>query len=251
MKKLVLITMLLIWNFLAFAQIGATLDKYKKKVEEKVINKVEKDIDKQPGDKNAGAGENKSASEQGASGIPPSQNPAPDKPQSIKAYSKYDFVPGEKIIGFEDFSTGSIGDFPAGWNTNGSAEIVTIDGKPGRWLSITKPGVFVPEFTTQYPDDFTLEFDMLHGIPIRGDYFHFVMAELANLEQPQNWTMSRNRFTAGLYISNSDQKEGTAYTELRKDDVSQPGNQFYTDLLSDKYNPIHVSVWRQKERVRV
>lgn len=172
-------------------------------------------------------------------------------PVSFKAYSKYDFVPGEKVIGFEDFSTGNIGDFPAGWNTTGSGEIVTIEGKPGRWLWITKPGAFVPEFTDKYPEDFTFEFDLLHGVPIRAAEFQFVMAELQNKDQPQNWTLSPNRFTAGLHTSNSDQKEGAAITEIRKNAVSQPGNQFYTDILSDKYNPIHVSIWRQKERVRV
>jgi OmpA-OmpF porin, OOP family len=43
-------------------------------------------------------------------------------------------LPGEKIIGFEDLSTGSMGDFPAGWNTSGAAEILHIEGKPGLWL---------------------------------------------------------------------------------------------------------------------
>ena len=35
----------------------------------------------------------------------------------------------------------SIGDFPARWNTNAAGEIVTIAGKPGRWLKLTKGGV--------------------------------------------------------------------------------------------------------------
>ena len=99
----------------------------------------------------------------------------------FKAYSKYDFVPGEKVIGFEDFITGTIGDFPAGWNTNAAGEIVTIDGKAGRWLKITKPGEFVPELTENYPDDFTLEFDLLHGIPTRGASITICLAELSNL----------------------------------------------------------------------
>ena len=90
--------------------------------------------------------------------------------------------------------TGNIGDFPAGWNTNASAEIVTIEGKPGRWLWITKPGVFVPEFTDKYPDDFTFEFDLLHG-DNPGRNFHFVMAELQNIEQPLKLAMANNRFT--------------------------------------------------------
>ena len=31
----------------------------------------------------------------------------------MKTYSKYDFVPGEKIIVFEDFMQDAVGDFPA------------------------------------------------------------------------------------------------------------------------------------------
>lgn len=44
---------------------------------------------------------------------------------------------------FDDFMQDAIGDFPAGWNTNAAAEVVTIDGKDGRWLSFTRGGVFV------------------------------------------------------------------------------------------------------------
>jgi OOP family OmpA-OmpF porin len=38
--------------------------------------------------------------------------------------SKYDFIPGEKVIFFDDFSAEGVGDFPAQWLTNGSGEIV-------------------------------------------------------------------------------------------------------------------------------
>ena len=48
------------------------------------------------------------------------KNAEPDQP-SLQAYSKYDFIPGEKIIFFEDFSQDAVGDFPGLWNTNGSA----------------------------------------------------------------------------------------------------------------------------------
>lgn len=170
---------------------------------------------------------------------------------NIKAYSKYDFVPGEKVIGFEDFSTGSIGDFPAGWNTNGAGEIVTVDKYPGRWLWITKPGVFIPEFTKKYPEDFTFEFDLLHGIPFGGNSFHFVMAEMTNFEALPAWSTSPNIFKLELYITSTGQKEGSVSAEIRKNSTTVSSNQIYTELMSDKYNPVHVSVWRQKERVRV
>ncbi|MFN8134957.1 MAG: hypothetical protein U0Z17_06950 [Bacteroidales bacterium] len=35
-----------------------------------------------------------------------------DQP-TLQSYSKYDFIPGEKVIFFEDFSQDAIGDFPA------------------------------------------------------------------------------------------------------------------------------------------
>jgi OmpA-OmpF porin, OOP family len=178
-------------------------------------------------------------------------NPSTPPSTDIKAYSKYDFVPGEKIIAFEDFSTGNIGDFPAGWNTSGSGEIVTIDGKPGRWLWITRPGVFVPEFLDKYPDDFTFEFDLLHGVPIKGADFHFTLAQLNNSSQPELYPYASNRYTIGLHTSNSDQKLGTTSSDSRKNTASQPGNQYNTDILSDKFNPVHISVWRQKDRVRI
>ena len=65
-----------------------------------------------------------------------------EKDQQMTFNSKYDFVPGEKVIAFEDFSKAEIGDFPTRWNTNATAEVVTINNKEGKWLKIAKEGVF-------------------------------------------------------------------------------------------------------------
>ncbi|HEU0005060.1 MAG TPA: hypothetical protein VFS12_03620 [Terriglobia bacterium] len=94
--------------------------------------------------------------------------PTPADSASIKSFSKFDFVPGEKVVAFEDFMDGEIGDFPARWNTNAAGEIVTIEGKPGRWLKFTRAGVFSPELTPTLPDNFTLEFDLLTSTPFSG-----------------------------------------------------------------------------------
>jgi OmpA-OmpF porin, OOP family len=237
MKKIFLIL-----SMLVFFQSQAQL---LKKLKDKVDKKVDKTIDdaatgKKDEKKNTETNENTETNTNKT-----------NEPASIKAYSKYDFVPGEKVIGFEDFSTGNIGDFPAGWNTNSAAEIVTIEGKPGRWLWITKPGVFMPEFTDKYPEDFTFEFDLLHSVPIRSAQLEVMMAQLDKIDMPQNYSVCPNRLNIGLSTSNSDQKDGATYTEIRKLMLSQAANQFYTDLLSDKNNPVHIAIWRQKERVRV
>ena len=45
----------------------------------------------------------------------------PQEPaQKLSATSRYDFVPGDQILFFEDFSQDAIGDFPALWSSNGS-----------------------------------------------------------------------------------------------------------------------------------
>jgi Sec-independent protein translocase protein TatA len=106
------------------------------------------------------------------------QAPA-DAAPSFQVYSKFDFVPGEKIVAFEDFSQSAIGDFPAKWNTNGSGEVVTISGKPGRWLKLAANGFYTPEFITALPDDFTLELDILAPPTFKNGYpLQTVIAEL-------------------------------------------------------------------------
>ncbi|HEX7714117.1 MAG TPA: hypothetical protein VF531_08845, partial [Bacillota bacterium] len=45
-------------------------------------------------------------------------------------FTKYNFVPGEKIIAFEDLSTAKIGDIPVGtFKLSGAAEVVLIDNQ--------------------------------------------------------------------------------------------------------------------------
>src|SRR5687767_10048780 len=185
MKKIILLAILLISAHFMEAQI---LKKLKQKIDNKVDKTVEdaKNGKKDDNDKKKGDNENSNTGGDNTAKNENSQNNQ-NNPATIKAYSKYDFVPGEKVIGFEDFSTGSIGDFPAGWNTNASGEILTVEGKPGRWLWFTSRGEFVPEFANPFPEDFTFEFDLLHGIPINGASFTVCIAELANMNQLQYW----------------------------------------------------------------
>jgi len=75
--------------------------------------------------------------------------------------SKFDFIPGEKIIFFDDFSAESIGDFPAQWLTNGSGEIVTMGKFEGRWFQMTRSGYYIPEAKDSFTENYTIEFDLI------------------------------------------------------------------------------------------
>ena len=81
-------------------------------------------------------------------------------PAVLKAYQKFDFVPGEKVVAHEDFRQDAIGDFPDKWNSTGSGEIVTIGEKADHWLMLNKKGEYLPEFIKSLPDNFTLQFDL-------------------------------------------------------------------------------------------
>jgi len=82
-------------------------------------------------------------------------------PKTIQLYSKFDYVPGDKLLFFDDFANDFVGDFPSKWNTNGSGEVVTVNDSPQKWLK------FLPGHATYYipdvpnlPEEYTIEFDL-------------------------------------------------------------------------------------------
>ena len=98
----------------------------------------------------------------GGSGTVNSGGPAGSGgPKTIEVYSKFDFVPGDKQLFFDDFGYDFIGDFPAKWNTNGSGEVVTIGDSPQKWLKMLQGyGIeFIPDVPA-LPGDYTIEFDL-------------------------------------------------------------------------------------------
>jgi OmpA-OmpF porin, OOP family len=150
-------------------------DRAKNRMEQKAGEKVDKGVDEatdvKKKEKNKTTEENNnSESENGeqsqdnndasSSSSESSSGNASAKDAGFQTYSKYDFIPGDKVIAFEDFNKTDIGDFPVRWNTNATAEVVTISGKEGKWLKVQKEGVFHPEFITDLPENFTLEFDV-------------------------------------------------------------------------------------------
>jgi OmpA-OmpF porin, OOP family len=169
---------------------------------------------------------------------------------SFAAYSKYDFVPGEKVVAADDFTQDEIGDFPARWNTNASGEIVTIAGKTGRWLKLTRAGFFIPEFITDLPDNVTVEFDLTVPPTFGGGFaLTITLAQLANPKQPEAWQSSDNSFTFTAFPSAS---QGTSSSTTRQDGTAGGGNSATTpQLAANRNSPVHIALWRQRQRVRV
>ncbi len=94
--------------------------------------------------------------------------------------SKFDFVPGEKILFQEAFINDAKGDFPARWNTNGSGEIVSISNQEGKWLKIPDNSLSYPEIKKPLPENFTVEFDLFYPSGVTRPPITFGFTEVAN-----------------------------------------------------------------------
>ncbi len=165
-----------------------------------------------------------------------------------KIISKYDFVPGEKIVFYDDFSAENIGDFPAQWNTNSSGEIISIVKFPGRWFQMNGGGFYIPEAKEKFTENFTIEFDLVAFNTINADYvynvdFIFVSGTLSN---PNEGGAIPGK--AGLKITPGyDAVNWTNWSESiggYKDN----GSGTFTFKNEMKY---HICFWVQKQRVRM
>ena len=179
------------------------------------------------------------------------------KTEALSFNSKYDFVPGEKVIAYEDFSKTEIGDFPTRWNTNATGEVVTINNKEGKWLKIAKEGVFHPEFITSLPDNFTLEFDLAVNNDWRGTHF---AVNIAKLDKPQDYTDFnhyvhwRGNYTVHIELKPGQDGRTAANSRLI---AGSTGNHTVNNNVDFKVwdnaskNFVHISMWRQAQRLRV
>lgn len=78
--------------------------------------------------------------------------------------SKFDFVPGDKVVFMDDFAQDELGEFPARWSlVIGTVEVAEMDGE--RWLRCTAADCTVKmklPVMKALPEFWTLEFDF-HG----------------------------------------------------------------------------------------
>jgi OmpA-OmpF porin, OOP family len=75
------------------------------------------------------------------------------------AWASYDFVPGQRVLFSEDFTSDRVGNFPRRLEfLNGNAEVVTWEG--GRWLRTTEWVAFAVPLPEVLPEKFTIEFQV-------------------------------------------------------------------------------------------
>ena len=250
MKKIIFILSLLAFASFSDAQILKKIaDKIKNRAESNANNKVDSTINKNV-DNTMNGGGGKGNTNENKNDNTTNEGNKQQGAATLKSYSKYDFVPGEKIIVFEDFMQDKVGDFPDKWNTNSTGEVVTIEGKPGHWFKITQKGIFLPEFIDSLPENFTLEYDLLCDQLVGSWGLRTSFVEMADRNRLDNWQSDAKNFLEFQILPGGD---GNGISEVikKKPGVFENGNTNPTKQFSDVTRPVHVAIWRQKERIRL
>lgn len=267
MKRVCIVILTVLSAFSANAQVLKKLQKkVERKVEQRVERKTDRAIDKgldkveEEIDGTAKKSGNKSGPASGGKETGTTDAGAPAAGKVFSAQSKYDFVPGEKVIALEDFSQDAVGDFPGKWNTDASGEIVQLGGSDQHWLALTSKGAFTPEFITSIPGNATIEFDLA----VSPDYSYYDAPLFVSIAQAEG----TNGFTAWQHFGRG-RKTGTYFT-LHPVDAGNKHNAGRTEIqvwengkkimenkrsgspgFSRSEHTVHVSVWRQQQRLRV
>ena len=167
----------------------------------------------------------------------------------LEVYSKFDYVPGDKLLFFDDFSQDFIGDFPSKWNTNGSGEVVKMNTVDGKWFEM-KAGYniqYIPLLAEALPEEYTIEFDLLtSGL----DRNTSSTAKL-NIVLDENDTFRAGANSATVSIPFG-QYGAFAIGVSNKIDGAVPINsQLQSDIRNDVINKPHISIAVNKRRYRL
>lgn len=225
-------------------------ERLKRKMEEKIENKTEEAFEKAlEGSEEEEEEKSKSKNENHKDSDSQQSNP------TLQTYSKFDFIPGERIIFYDDFSQDNIGDFPAKWNTNGSGEVVTTSLISGKWLKMSNDAIYVPDFKYPFPENFTIEFDLIGSFSL--EYPEQVMGviklEVANLDEPKdaiNGGADRNLARSEFELKFAD--VATAWVHGYSSDGSDVSNSISGKHFQGFHaKPIHFSISVNKQRYRI
>ncbi|HPB05867.1 MAG TPA: OmpA family protein [Prolixibacteraceae bacterium] len=172
-----------------------------------------------------------------------SETPAVEEKASkgITSYSKFDFIPGEKVIFFDDFTQDPVGEFPAKWNTNNNGEVVTVSGVKDKWFKLpAEGGNYFPELKLTFPDNVTIEFDVLlsEQNTFVITYYSEASFDVDAYGVPGEAGAEVMISSEGHEFKNYDTGDQGINTSSSKGEI-EPGK------------PAHVSVWIQKSRFRM
>lgn len=170
-----------------------------------------------------------------------------DNQEKLKSFTNYDFVPGDKIIQFEDFSSDAIGDFPALWTSNGSGEVKSINRYPGHWLNLLAVDTrYQFQKALALPENFIFEFDV---IPVRQPESEEASFEIFFFNSTENEVIDELfPGDGGFKITCSENGWKAVGYDNGANNISEGATEL-SPVQNENLN--HIIIWVQKRRVRI
>jgi OmpA-OmpF porin, OOP family len=166
--------------------------------------------------------------------------------QPMQSYSTYDFVPGDKVILFDDFSQDAVGDFPALWTANAPGEINTLNIAAGKWLNLNSTdGNYFLLKSIDFPKNFIIEFDI---VPKKTGGRIAAGLILYGEDKPKEMDNNPHPGNGGIFISIEKERWNTmGYKASENSTIT--GSSTINPVEPEKVN--HVIIWAQNRRFRI
>lgn len=164
-------------------------------------------------------------------------------------YSNFTFVPGSKLLFYDDFATDAIGDFPANWETGGSGEVVTTNNSERKWLSLVRRSGYMPTMENKLPENYTIEFDLTnngYGTGKPSSKLHFFFMTKKAYAGGSGGTLADVEIllsTNGFNVSQVSNFGGEVEVK-----VGSSINRVFPEYLN---NTVHISIAVNKKRLRM
>lgn len=221
-----------------------------------IINKAKNKADKALDGKSGGKKEkSKDGKEEKSDAVTKEESKPETKEKKLaSANSKFDFVPGEKILLIDNFEQDVIGEFPLKWFTNGSGEVVKLDDQQGKWLQFNSGSFLSP--IVEMPENFTVEFDVFINLTTKssavlpgfGFEFHDRGEKAKRLDvynyELKNMLDITTSFQHDKAVVQADSREDKK-VKLKSD------KNFLYGFQENFGTAVHIAVSVQKERLRV
>lgn len=244
----------------AEAQFGNILKKTKDKAQQRVDNKIDKQIDKTldkaEGKKDAPAASNNK--EKSSEATEDTDAPAAKEEKSFSSFSKFDFIPGDSILYFDDFAQDEPGELPLNWNTNGTGEVSPLDGIEGNWLRMHKSFRYLSANQKDFGENFTVEFDVVMQLKNIG--WMFPELKIGLFAAGDESKTSNEFFThygskalvqAVLHPGDHGYSKASVSSYLDRRTHFSSASMACTVMEKFYFKPLHISIQVQKERFRM
>lgn len=255
-RKILIALLIAVLPFTVEAQLGGLINKVKNKAKQRVDNKIDKEIDKSldeiEGKKKAEPVSGPAISEN------KSDSPAEPVDDTPKSFKKYDFIPGDQILYYDNFEGEALAELPTNWNTSGSGEVTTLDKYPGNWLRLHKPFIYLSSNQKEFGENYTVEFDLILQLKNTGwMYPEFYVGLFSTRGEPptdNKFLKDQKKYAAVVTTIipgefKTSKARVNSYNEVRSHFSGD--NKAYEALEKFYGRPVHIAIQVQKERYRL